>query len=197
MQHSFKLRILCQNLLMTIQSRKYRFDRFTYYRMWEAGILPEENRFELIEGEIIEMSPINSPHAGMVNKLNRILTIALKEEALVCIQNPVVLSDFNEPEPDIVLAKPISHDYTKNHPKPEDIFCLFEVADSSLDYDREIKAALYAESKIPEFWIVNISEKQLERYTKPTDGQYSERTIYSFEEEAKSSVLNFALSNLF
>ena len=146
-----------------------------FHRMGEAGILGEDERLELIEGEIIEMTPIGSPHGGRVNQLNRLLTQAVGERAVVAIQNPVVLGEHSEPEPDLALLRPRADFYTSSHPQAADVLLLIEVADSSLASDRDIKVPLYARHGIPEAWIVAIGERRVLRFARPDQGAYQVR----------------------
>ncbi len=112
-----------------------------YQRMADTGILDIDARVELIEGVI---APINNPHAAMVNRLNRELVRQAKDSALVSVQNPIILGDYSEPEPDLVLLKPKANDYQDALPQAEDILLLIEVADSTVNYDQKIQAPLYA-----------------------------------------------------
>jgi Uma2 family endonuclease len=137
---------------MAVQPTRYRFTRADYYRMAEAGILGEGDRVELIEGEIYRMSPIGPMHAGGVDRLNRLFSRTFGDAVIVRVQNPVVLDDYSEPEPDLTLLRPRADFYTGEHPNPEDILLAVEVADSSADWDRRVKAPLYVRSGIPELW---------------------------------------------
>src|SRR5579862_9904434 len=128
-----------------------------YHRMGEVGILTEDDRVELIEGELIAMSPIGSEHSGTVNALTHTLVLAVEDRAVVAVQNPVQLDDLSEPRPDFALLKPRDDYYRRSTPRPDDVLLLIEVADSSLAYDRNVKRSLYAWHGIPEFWIVNIA----------------------------------------
>jgi Uma2 family endonuclease len=144
-----------------------------YHRMAEAGILTERDRVELIEGELIAMSPIGSEHSGTVNALNRTLVRAVGDRAIVAVQNPVQLDDLSEPEPDFALLKPRDDDYRRATPRPHEVLLIIEVADTSLAYDRAVKRSLYARHGIPEFWIVNLAAKQVEVCRSPTGEQYA------------------------
>ena len=146
--------------------------------MGEAGIITPGHRVELINGEIIEMSPIKSPHAGTVNLLNRLLGKILGDNFIISAQNPVELSQNSEPEPDLAVLKYRDDLYTKSHPQPADVLLVIEVADSSLDKDREIKLPLYAAAGIEEVWIVNLQDQQIEVSTEPSDQGYSNCHIY-------------------
>lgn len=141
--------------------RKHRLTVADYRRMAEAGILDEETRVELIDGEIIDMSPIGSPHAGTVNRLIQVFGRAIGQAAVLSVQNPVILGEFSEPEPDIALLRPRNDFYTSAHPGPEDVLLIVEVSQSSLRHDREVKIPLYARHRIPEVWLVDVDNKRL------------------------------------
>ena len=150
--------------------------RFTvkeYYAMAEAGILTENDRVELLNGEIIAMPPIGSWHAGHVNRFIRLLGVPLLQRAMISIQGQVRLSDDSEPEPDAMLLKPREDDYTGGHPGPEDVLLLIEVADTTVDYDRGAKLTAYARAGIREVWIVVRKERRIELYTEPSEGGYA------------------------
>ncbi|HTW72920.1 MAG TPA: Uma2 family endonuclease [Acetobacteraceae bacterium] len=147
-----------------------------YHRMGEVGILNEDDRVELIEGELVAMVPIGSNHAGTVNTLNRRLVMAVGDRGVVAVQNPVELDDLSEPQPDFAILKPRPDDYRQATPRPNDVLLIIEVADSSLGYDRAVKRALYARHGIPEFWIVNISGGEVEVCRGPSGEQYGSIT---------------------
>ena len=151
--------------------------------MAEVGILSEQDKVELIRGEIIRMSPINSLHAARVKNLAKLLIRALSEELTIGIQDPVSLSQHSEPEPDLSICKFRADSYVSAHPRPEDILLLIEVADTTLRTDRLVKGPLYAEAEIPEYWIVNLNEEQVEVYQQPVDGRYTQRRVYSDHEQ--------------
>jgi Uma2 family endonuclease len=144
-----------------------------YHRMGEVGILGEHDRVELIEGELIAMSPIGSPHSGTVNTLTRLLVMALGARGIVAVQNPVQLDDRSEPQPDFAVLKPRPDDYRLSTPRPEDVLLLIEIADSSLNYDRTVKRSLYAQHGIPEFWIVNVASKEVDVCRQPAGDGYA------------------------
>ena len=145
--------------------------RFTieqYHAMVEANILTEDTRVELLAGQIVAQRPINPPHAAAIDRLRRTLTRKLDEErSLVRTENPVVLSEASEPQPDGMVLRRREDDYAYAHPTPADVRLVVEVADSSLKHDREGKMPLYAAAGIREYWIVNLVDRQLERYTEP------------------------------
>ena len=144
-----------------------------YHRMGEVGILTERDRVELIEGELIAMSPIGSEHAGAVNALNRRLVQVVGERGIVAVQNPVRLDDLSEPQPDFAVLKPRPDDYRKATPRPDEVLLVIEVADSSLSYDRGVKRSLYARHGIPEFWIVNLTAGEVEVCRAPSGDSYA------------------------
>jgi len=152
--------------------RRRRFNVADYHRMGEAGILGEDDRVELIDGEIIEMTPLDSPHSGRVKQLNYLLTRAVGERAIVAAQDPVILDDRSEPEPDLALLRPRADFYKESHPQSGDVLLLIEVADTSLEKDRRVKVPLYARHGIPETWIVDTEHRCVLRFADPRDGYY-------------------------
>lgn len=135
--------------------------------MGEICIFGEDERVELIDGVIREMSPKGSKHTASVRRLTNLLPRLLHSRALVSIQDPIVLNDDTEPEPDIAMMKNRDDAYAEAHPRPEDVLFLIEVADTSLEYDREVKLPRYAATGIPEVWIVNLVESIIEVYREP------------------------------
>ena len=152
--------------------QRHRFTVTDFHRMGEVGILSEDDRLELIDGEIFDMPPIGSQHGGRVNHLNRILTKAVGESAIVSVQNPIILGDHSELEPDLALLRPRPDFYTDSHPHAPDVLLLIEVADSTLQTDRDIKVPLYARHGIPEVWIVDIRDRRILRFAHPKQGVY-------------------------
>ncbi len=159
---------------MTVLVAKHLITASEFNHMCEARVFREDDRLELIEGEIIEMSPIGKRHAAAVRRLNNLLARRLGEdEALVDAQNPVVLGDLSEPQPDLALLRPRS-DFYAEHPRPEDILLLIEVADTSLAYDREVKIPTYARHGVPEAWIVALEGAVVEIYRRPAADGYAD-----------------------
>jgi len=144
-----------------------------YHRMGEVGILGEHDRVELIEGELVAMSPIGTYHIGTVIKLSHELVQAVGDRALVSVQNSVRLDDLSEPEPDFALLKPRPDFYRDAHPTPADVLLLIEVADSSLNYDRAVKRTLYARHGIPELWIIDLAAGEVEICRDPQPNGYA------------------------
>ena len=139
-----------------------------YHRMAEAGIFSPDARVELIAGEVIDMPPIGSPHAGTVNYLGDKVKLACGTQAIVAIQNPVFLNLHHEPQPDLMLLRPRPDFYRSSHPTPADVFLIIEVADTSLAYDTQIKLPLYARHGIPEVWLADLSNRQFLVHRTPT-----------------------------
>ncbi|MGQ0507964.1 MAG: Uma2 family endonuclease [Myxococcaceae bacterium] len=149
----------------------------TYHRMIEAGIFGEDDHLELIEGVLIEMTPQGPPHAGAVQRLTSLLVKGVGEEFAVRVQLPITLGDKSEPEPDFAVV-PASADPTQSHPQTAPL--VIEVANTSVRFDRAVKAAVYAKANIPEYWILNVAERAIEvfRDPDPQTGRYlSLRTV--------------------
>ena len=163
---------------MTARRVPHRFTVQQYEKMGDVGILNENDRVELIRGEIVAKMTIGNPHIACVNRLTRILVRALGDRAIVSIQNPVRLAD-SEPEPDVAVLAPRADDYSTDKAGPADALLVIEVADSSLDYDREVKGPLYAENGIAEYWIADVVARVLEVRRRPQpDGTYADvRTL--------------------
>lgn len=157
---------------MAVQAAKRWFNVSEYYRMAEAGILTENDRVELVEGEIIKMAPIGSRHAACVRHLDTLLHHQVGAAITVSVQNPVRVDDYSEPEPDIALLRSRDDFYAEKHPTPADVLLIMEIAETSVDYDRGVKLPLYVRAGIPEFWLINLSEENIEIYTRPIDGVY-------------------------
>jgi Uma2 family endonuclease len=147
-----------------------RFTVHEYHRMGEAGILHEDDRVELIEGEIVEMAAIGTRHFSCVNGLTRLLVRGVGDAAIVSVQNPVRLDEHTEPQPDLAVLR--ARDYRRSLPGPEDVLLLIEVSDTTLPYDRGVKLPLYARAVIQEVWIVDLSGGLIERYTDPSGKDY-------------------------
>jgi Uma2 family endonuclease len=163
---------------MTIQLLRKKFTIEEFQLMADSGIIPEDERVELIEGEIIEMGKIGRRHAAIVRRLISLLTQKLGNFAIIDAQNPIELGIYSQPQPDISLLRRRDDYYESGHPKPEDIFLLIEVADSSLEFDREIKIPLYWKSNITEVWIVDINNQLLEVYRQPNSEGYQSKQTY-------------------
>ncbi|MBI3974311.1 MAG: Uma2 family endonuclease [Chloroflexi bacterium] len=158
---------------MVAVPERWRFTVDEYHRMAEAGILTEDDRVELIDGEIVRMSPIGDPHIASVNRCNRTLSRAVGDRALVSIQNPINLDPYNEPEPDVALLRPRADDYARGKPGPADILLVIEVADTTLDYDRKTKLPRYGVAGIREAWLLDLQGDALDVHREPRDDGYA------------------------
>jgi Uma2 family endonuclease len=156
---------------------KHRFSVKEYYRMAEAGVLPPGARVELLNGEIIDMSPIGPFHGGVTNFLNQFFAAAAKRRWIMSVQNPVRLDDHSEPQPDLMLLKPAPDFYRKRHPQPADVFLLIEVSDTTLEADQTEKIPAYGRAGVAEVWIVNLNELTIEVYREPHFTGYGSKTI--------------------
>ena len=161
---------------MLLTRATHRFSVAEYDQMIEYGILTENDRVELIRGEILEKMSIGESHAGCVRRLNQLLFVLFGTRVCISIQNPIRLED-SEPEPDLVILKSRDDFYSEVHPTPEDILLIVEIADSSLDFDRGVKLPLYAENGIVECWIVNLVDKTLEVYRNSQRSAYSDVSV--------------------
>ena len=159
---------------MLAQPVKRRFTVEEYHRMGEAGIFREDDRVELIEGEIVQMSPIGRPHAFTVMMFNNLLVKAVGGRALVSPGNPVRLTRWTEPQPDLMLLR-LDADYREEFVVPGHVLLVIEVADTSLAYDRGVKLRLYAQAGILEVWIVDVQHERVEVHRDPAGEGY--RTV--------------------
>lgn len=151
---------------------RHRLTRRDYYRLGEAGILGEGDRVELLDGQLVDLSPIGPRHAIISSNLSELLVLGFRGRAQVRCRNPVVLDDGSEPQPDFALVRRPWRGYPHTHPEPEDIFLLIEVADSSLDFDRTVKLELYARAGIKEVWIVDLTRDGVLVHRGPSGGAY-------------------------
>ncbi len=156
---------------MIVDLKRRRFTVEEYQRMAEAGILKKEDRVELIEGEILEMSPIGPRHAMCVIVLNRLFVSLLQEHALVSVQGPLRLGSNVEFQPDVLLLRPRADGYWYVVPAPADVLLAVEVADTSLDRDRR-KLGQYASGGVPEVWIIDLEGDMVEVHGTPSAGSY-------------------------
>jgi Uma2 family endonuclease len=143
-----------------------------YHRMGRAGILHERERVELIDGEIIQMSPIGRRHYVCVIKANSLFIRAFGDRAVISPQNPLLLNDWTEPEPDVVVLKGRPDFYAKKTPVPNDVLFIVEVSDTTLSYDQTIKLPQYAAAGIPEVWMEDLRNEALHVYREPSGKSY-------------------------
>ncbi len=161
----------------TIASPRERsFTVSEYHRLAHHGILRENDRVELLDGRIYEMNPIGSGHAQCVRRLTELLVLKVTPRALVSIQNPVRLDDRSEPEPDVALLEP-KEVYGSRHPRPDDVLLLIEVADTTLDFDRDVKPLLYARAGVRELWVLALEEERVHVYRRPGANGYAEHAV--------------------
>jgi len=149
-----------------------------YYKMAEVGILKPDDHVELINGEIFEKTPIGSRHAAVVDHFAKVMNQLFEGKAIVRIQNPIRIDNNNEPEPDISLLTYRPDYYSSAHPGPADLLAIIEVSESSIRFDREVKAPLYATHGIREYWIIDLDTNQIEIFSKPQDDAYTETRIF-------------------
>ena len=158
--------------------KRWRLTVDDYHRMAKAGILHEDDRVELIDGELIEMAAIGSHHFACVNRATRLFSQQAAGRFIVSIQNPVRLSRYSEPEPDVVLLRRRDDDYESALPGPTDILLVMEVADTTLGYDRRVKLPLYAAAGIADVWLVNLPRRSVEVHREPQGNRYQQVSVY-------------------
>jgi Uma2 family endonuclease len=163
---------------MTVQTVPVQLSRLSFtieqfQRMDESGIFAGDQRLELINGEIVEMSPIGIRHAAAVDRLLELFS-SVNRQCIVRSQNPVQLGDASLPQPDVALLRRRDDFYASAYPRPADVLLLVEVADTSLAYDRDVKVPLYAQAGIAEVWIVDLNKRELAVYRSLVNGKYTE-----------------------
>jgi Uma2 family endonuclease len=157
---------------MAVSLPHHRFTVAEYERMAEVGLLTEDDRVELIRGEIVQMSPIGGRHIQCVNRLTRILSRSLGDRALISVQNPLRLPPDTEPQPDLAVLQ--DRDYGDTVPMATDALFVIEVADTSREYDRATKLPLYAAAGIAEAWLIDLVAARIERHTDPSPDGYQQ-----------------------
>ncbi len=170
--------------------------RFTieeYHKIYETGIF-EGQRVELLDGRITVMFPMNNPHLGMVGRLTRILNVRFVGEYFVLPQCPLKIPQNSEPEPDILIAKAREDDYMNSAMPPENVLLIIEIADSSLNRDRNQKKVIYANANIREYWIVNLQDRQIETFKHPQNADYQIKNILKTGETAICEHIDLQLS---
>ena len=171
-----------------------------YHRMGEAGSLGEDERVELIEGEIVQMAPIGARHIGCVINATRLFITRLGDRAVVSPQNPVVIRPRSEPQPDLVLLRPRAISYSRERPMSQDVLLAVEVADTTVRYDRVVKARLYARASIAEFWLCLATEGAVEIHRRPGPDGYAEVTVHSADQAVSPLAfpdVSFAVAEFF
>ncbi len=163
---------------MALMRKGRRFTLEEYHRMGEAGILDEDERVELIEGEIVEMTPIGRVHASVVARITQLFVVHFSGRAVVWVQNPLVLPrQVSEFQPDVGLLKPRADFYRAKRVEPDDVLLVVEVMDSSVAHDRRVKLPIYARAAIPEVWLVDVNESAVEAHREPTASGYRDRRL--------------------
>ena len=157
---------------MAVEILRWQFTVADFARMVKAGILAEDDRVELIDGEVRAMSPIGPRHAAIVNRLNALLSRQLADRAIISVQKPIQLTDYTEPQPDIAVLRLREDFYAYALPLPDDILFVVEVAETSLEYDREEKLPHYAQMEIPEVWLIDVERETVTQYTHPDGTRY-------------------------
>ena len=162
-----------------VEVPRRRFTVEEFHRMAEAGLLTEDDRVELIEGELWEMTPIGRRHAGTVDFLADLFARGLGERALVRVQNPIRLGEYSEPQPDLLLLRRRADFYRGGHPGPQDAFLVVEVAESRVEVDRRVKIPLYGRHGVPEAWLVDLEGGRVEVYREPSPEGYRLMRLYT------------------
>jgi Uma2 family endonuclease len=182
---------------MAVEVHRKLFTIDDYHRMLESGILSEDDRVELVEGEIIEMAAKGSHHAACVTHVTDLFYRHARQSAIIRVQDPIRIGTNSELEPDVALLKLRDDLYADSHPDGNDVLLVVEVSDTTIGYDRGVKLRLYAQANVPEVWIVNLSNDVIEVYSQPHAGKYkiltearrgdsiTVRTIPSLTVEAK------------
>lgn len=161
-----------------------------YHCMAEAGVFHPEERVELIAGQLVKMAAKGTAHTVTLRRINRLFTrFSLQIEVMVQIQDPIVLDDYSEPEPDLALLRVDPREYIDAHPTAADTYLVIEVADSSLKYDSETKGKLYAQSNIADYWVLDVVKRKLYVFRQPTNQGYQSEVILT--EDASVSPLQF------
>jgi Uma2 family endonuclease len=154
-----------------------RFSVQDYHQLAAAGVLRPDERVELLDGQILKMAAKGTAHRAAVKRLQRLLDDQIGDRVLVCVQDPVRLSDDSEPEPDVAILVPDPNDYEDHHPTPAEVFWLIEVSDTTLKFDCGTKALAYARSGIPEYWVLDVNGRELYVYREPSSDGYQDRRI--------------------
>lgn len=168
---------------MPAEVERHRFTVEEYHKMVEAGLLSEDDRVELIDGEIVEMTPIGWRHANCVNDLNMLLARFAGDRYVVSVQNPLTISEHGEPQPDLVLLKRRPRGRL---PTPDDVDLVIEVSDTTLAYDRDVKLPRYAQAGVPEVWIVDLEGGRIVLYSSPSSEGYRDSREFGPGEQASS-----------
>lgn len=176
---------------MSVQVSKRLITVEEYHKMGEVGILKEKG-LELINGEIIEMSPKGSKHAAILARLNKILS-QQTGDFILRIQDPIITSNLSEPEPDVAILKHRDDFYGEEHPHGKDVLLIIEIADTSIAYDRKVKLPMYAESGVPECWLIDLNKKEIYTYWQPIGNAYKFSELVREGETARAQHFELAI----
>ena len=172
-----------------VEVPRHRFTVDDFALLGEAGVFTEDDRVELIDGEIRDLTPISPSHAWIVSRLMRRLVLHLADRGYVSVQNPLRLDDRTEPLPDLVVARGGEDDYAERHLEARDVLLVVEVADSSLRYDRAEKMPRYAKAGIPEAWLVDVTGRTVAVHTEPGPGGYAREQVFRPGTEIESTAV--------
>jgi Uma2 family endonuclease len=178
-----------QDVLSRHAVPRHRLTVRDYHRLGEAGVLGRGDRVELLEGQLVDMSPIGPRHALATDILARLLLSAVGERAWVKVQNPIVLDDTSEPQPDFAVVRQPWDGYPHAHPRPPDVYLLIEVADSSLGFDLGAKLELYARAGIREFWVVDMTANRVLVHRQPEGGRYAAVTVSGLSDTLQAEAM--------
>jgi Uma2 family endonuclease len=154
--------------------RRWRFTVDQYEQMGRTGVFGPDDRVELLDGQIVRMSPIGPTHASIVDRLTQLLVTRLGQRFIVRVQNPVRLPPHSEPEPDLAVLLPRDDFYRTRHPGPGDVPLVIEVSHSSLALDRGIKVPIYAQAGLPQVWLVDVEQRTVTVHRRPEDRSYTD-----------------------
>ena len=174
---------------MTIYRKPYLFTVDEFQRMAQAGVFTDDERLELIAGEILEIGHMGHRHAACVDRLTALCAEQLARKAVVRVQGPLQVNKRSQSQSDILLLKPKSGFYEDRLPIPEDVILLMEASDSTLEYDRGVKLALYARNLVPKIWIIDLQSEMIEVYTQPKGNNYAEFRQFGRGEAITSAYL--------
>jgi Uma2 family endonuclease len=166
-----------------------RFSVDEYHQMAAAGILTEDDPVELIEGAIVEMPPMGSRHAACIERLTTELVSRTRESARVRVQLPIQVNEHSEPEPDLALVLARADSYASAHPTPSDVLLVIDVAETTVGYDRTVKAPLYAQAGIPEYWLIDLQGERVDVHQDPAEGSYRTVPVFRRGERLTSEAL--------
>jgi Uma2 family endonuclease len=159
---------------MAVEILRKKFTVGQYHQMVESGILTDRDRVELLQGDIIEMSPVASRHAACVDRLNEVLVLGLSARAMVRVQGSIHLGHRSAPQPDVAILRRRPDFYATAHPQADDVLALVEVADTTVEFDRTVKVPLYAQDGIAEVWMVDLKADAVEVYRGPRSDGYQQ-----------------------